>query len=67
MTDNIQRWTVTLEEDPVTHELIMPFPPDLLSQMGWDNGDTLLWEDMHDGSFALKKADPQPEDPTETS
>ena len=58
-----KRWTVTLEEDPVTHELVMPFPPDLLNQMGWDPGDTLLWEDLHDGSFALKK---QNEPPTET-
>jgi len=34
-------WTVTLEEDPETGELIMPLPPDLLNQVGWDFGDTL--------------------------
>ena len=33
----------------------MPFPPDLLSQMGWDFGDTLLWHDNKDGSFTLTK------------
>jgi len=48
-------WTVTLEEDPETGELIMPLPPDLLNQVGWDFGDTLIWEDMHNGSWTLKK------------
>ena len=50
-------WTVTLEEDPETKELVMPIPLDLLNQMGWDVGDTLSWEDNHNGSFALKKVD----------
>ena len=51
------QWTVHLEEDPETGELIMPFPPDLLAQVGWDFGDTLLWEDMHNGSWSLRKAE----------
>jgi hypothetical protein len=51
------KWTVTLEEDPETKDLIMPIPPDLLNQMGWDFGDTLIWEDQQNGSFALKKVD----------
>ena len=50
-------WTVHLEEDPETGELIMPFPPDLLAQVGWDFGDTLIWEDMHNGSWSLRKQD----------
>lgn len=48
-------WTVTLETDPKTGELIMPLPVDLLNQMGWDIGDALLWEDNKDGSWSLKK------------
>jgi hypothetical protein len=48
-------WTIKLEEDPATGELIMPFPPDLLAQVGWDFGDTLIWEDMQNGSWSLKK------------
>ena len=51
------KWTVTLEEDPETKDLIMPIPPDLLNQMGWDVGDTLIWEDLKNGSLALKKVD----------
>lgn len=29
-------WTVILEQDPETGELIMPIPTDALSQLGWD-------------------------------
>ena len=50
-----KHWTITLEEDPATGELIMPFPPDMLAQVGWDFGDTLIWEDMQNGSWTLKK------------
>jgi|TARA_B110000259_G_C13858970_1_gene340019 hypothetical protein len=49
------QWTVKLEEDPETGELVLPFPPDLLSQMGWDFGDTLIWDDNSDGTFSIKK------------
>ena len=49
------KWTVTLEEDPETKDLIMPIPTELLGQMGWDDGDILLWEEMPNGSFNLKK------------
>jgi hypothetical protein len=38
------RWIVTVEEDPVTGDLMMPFPPDALAQAGWDFGDTLTWK-----------------------
>ena len=48
-------WTVHLEEDPETGELIMPFPPDLLAQVGWDFGDELIWEDMQDGRWSLRR------------
>jgi hypothetical protein len=45
-----------LEEDP-DHpgELLMPFPPDLLAQMGWDYGDVLVWKEADHGSFTLSK------------
>ena len=38
-------WTVTVEEDPKTGELILPIPDDLLVQMGWAEGDELVWEE----------------------
>ena len=51
------KWTLTLEEDPQTGDLMMPFPPELLNQVGWDLGDTLIWEDLHNGSWGLRKKD----------
>jgi hypothetical protein len=50
-------WTIKLETDPETGELVMPLTPDMLRQVGWDIGDTLIWEDLHDGRWSLKKKD----------
>lgn len=59
MTD--QTWTVTLEEDPETGELILPFPPELLAQMGWDCGDAINWDvDQDLGVALLTKTVPNP-------
>jgi hypothetical protein len=54
MTD-IKQWTVTLEEDPETGELILPFPPEMLIDLDWNEGDILLWNDNKDGTFSLTK------------
>ena len=51
------KWTVNLEEDPVTKDLLLPFPPDLLSQIGWSEGTELWWIDNQDGTFSIKKKD----------
>jgi len=53
----MSNWTIKLETDPETGELIMPLTPDILRQVGWDIGDTLIWEDLHDGRWSLKKKD----------
>ena len=49
------RWIVTVEEDPETKELVIPFSPDMLAQVGWDFGDIILWKDNQNGSFTLTK------------
>jgi hypothetical protein len=49
------RWTVTVEEDPDTGEMVLPLPEDLLKLQGWQPGDTLLWTDNKDGSWSLTK------------
>lgn len=58
MQDDVKRthWTVTVEEDE-NGDLVLPFPADLLAQMGWDIGDELAWEEAFNGSFTLKKID----------
>ena len=48
-------WTITLEEDTETGDLILPFPQDLLDQTGWKEGDVLNWIDNNDGSWSLTK------------
>jgi hypothetical protein len=48
-------WTVTVEEDPETGEIILPLPPDMLAAAGWKDGDTLEWEEGTDGGWFLKK------------
>ena len=47
--------TVKVEEDPDTGDLVLPLPTELLNQMGWDFGDTLIWDDNQDGTFSLSK------------
>jgi hypothetical protein len=34
-------FTATLLEDPVTGDLILPFPDDFLAELDWREGDTL--------------------------
>lgn len=48
-------WTVTVEEDPETGDLILPLPPELLQMQGWKEGDTLEWADEGNGAWSLKK------------
>jgi hypothetical protein len=55
MEQNIYTWTITVEEDPDTGDLILPFPKDFLTQTGWIEGDTLEWIDKEDGSWILQK------------
>jgi hypothetical protein len=48
-------WTVSLDEDPETGELILPFSDEMLEGLGWTEGDTLVWTDRGDGSWSLSK------------
>lgn len=51
---NEKSWTVTLEEDKETNELILPFPEDLLTEMNWKEGDVLVWN-VVDGFVVITK------------
>jgi hypothetical protein len=48
-------WTLDVQEDPNTGDAILQFPPDLLANMGWKEGDILEWNDNRDGSWSLTK------------
>jgi hypothetical protein len=51
------QWSVTIEEDPETGDLILPLPEDMLQLQGWVEGDILEWVDNKNGSWSLIKID----------
>jgi hypothetical protein len=53
--NDVKRWTITVEEDKETGELILPLPQELLDLQGWRPGDTLKWTDNGNDSWTLSK------------
>jgi hypothetical protein len=45
---------VKLEQDE-NGELILPLDEKMCKELGWEIGDTILWNDNGDGSFTLTK------------
>lgn len=41
---SVNCWTVTLEQDPLSDDLILPLNEEMLAATGWQLGDTLVWE-----------------------
>lgn len=41
-TNSTKQWSVKLEEDG--EDVILNFPPDLLEEAGWKEGDTLTFD-----------------------
>jgi len=54
-----QMWTVKVEQDPETGELVLPLPADLLSQMGWIEGTDLFWEETEGKNLILTDKKPE--------
>ena len=50
-------WTITLQDDPETGDLIMPLSDEILESAGWSEGDTLEWIDNENGTWSLRKLD----------
>lgn len=48
-------WIVEVKQDGKTKELFLEFPPGCLDQVGWDIGDTLIWEELDNGNWSLTK------------
>ena len=51
------QWIITVQENGKDKELFIEFPPDALDQVGWDEGDTLIWEETDHGFVLTKKDD----------
>ena len=48
-------WIVEVQENGKTKELFIEFPPGCIDQVGWDVGDTVIWEELQTGGYSLKK------------
>jgi hypothetical protein len=51
---NKNNYTVEIEQDPETGDLILPIPTEILNQMGWSEG-TDLWWVVEDDKLILKE------------
>lgn len=50
-----RKWTVPVEVDAASGEYFIMIPDEVLDQVDWEEGDTLEWIDLNDGSFELRK------------
>lgn len=48
-------WESKVEEDIITGEQWITFPPELMEKLGWKEGDNLEWIDNYDGTFTIRK------------
>ena len=48
-------WIVQVRENGKTKELFLELPPESLNLVGWDEGDTLLWEELDHGAWSVTK------------
>ena len=55
----MKKWTLSVQEDPDSGDAILEFPPDLLEEAGWKEGDVLNWHDNKNGSFTMTKKETQ--------
>ena len=51
--DNRKQWSVQVEEDPETKELLLPLPDELLSHMGWTTATELNWSIDEQGQVSI--------------
>jgi hypothetical protein len=51
----MNKWTLTIEEDPETKELVLPFTDEILETVGWKAGDVIVWKNNNNGTWTLTK------------
>jgi hypothetical protein len=57
-----QSSTLIVQEDPETGEPFIELPQRLLTQLGWKEGDELMWEERPDGSWSIVKQENNEDD-----
>ncbi len=50
---------VPIQYDEATGDYFIEFPPSMIAQLGWQENDTLLWEEAGDGTYVIKRKDTQ--------
>ena len=60
------KWIIEVQENGKTKELFIEFPPEALSQVGWDTGDTLIWEELDHGAWRITKKENNDEEKTDS-
>jgi len=51
----IQTKTLTVQEDPLTGDLFIELPEDILQAVDLQEGDDIVWEPVGENSWALRK------------
>ena len=59
---NDKSWILEVQQNGKTKELFIEFPPGCLDQVGWDEGDDLIWEELSDGNWSIRKKEDKDED-----
>ena len=60
------KWIIEVQENGKTKELFIEFPQDALDQVGWDIGETLIWEELDHGAWQLTKKENNDEEKTDS-
>ena len=50
---------VAVQEDPDTGDLVIPLSDEILSAVGWCEGDRLSWKDLGNGQWSISKKEVQ--------
>lgn len=49
-------YTAQITQDPNDeNEMILTFDPEMLQNLGWQEGDEIIWTDNEDGTYSIKK------------
>lgn len=46
-------WTIPIQQDG--EEFFLELPAEALEAVGWSQGDTLIWEELEEGAWSLRK------------
>lgn len=52
-TPEIKTWILEVQQDG--EEFFLELPPEALEAAGWAYGDTLIWEELEEGAWSLRK------------